>query len=468
MYALLQCEKPLRSVRWCETGWDYAPPMSMTPWGESSELRLRRLPPGRGTPREEVEQSQRERLYGATVAVVANRGYADTTVTDLIEVAGVSRETFYKFFDDKEACFLATLEEILTISTAVTASRIRGDEGGGRDAQAERGLAKFVELLVMQPDAARIAMVESYAAGQAAQEMVSRTVGQLEDLAMFVFAQSPETADMPREMITGMIGSIRKIIHTRLHRRAEGELIDLVPDLVSLAMLFRPPPGKMRQRRRHLKPRDSPLAPLMGDTGDRIEAATLAVVAEHGWTEATIGRIASAAGVALGTFYVNFDDKSAAFAAAIYRRRMQLGAEVLSYYHRARSWPEAIRDVVTASLIYFESESDFAQVAMVDVYSAGVEALEARDRVIEEGDHFILDGDRYAPLGNPVAAEAILSGLYSMVAERVRKSGTKNLRSMAPLATYCVLVPFVGPEEAAMVASGEEPQRRTWSATEEK
>ena len=46
-----------------------------TPWGKASELRERRLYPGAGTPAEEVARNQRERLFGAIVALVSEKGY---------------------------------------------------------------------------------------------------------------------------------------------------------------------------------------------------------------------------------------------------------------------------------------------------------------------------------------------------------------------------------------------------------
>jgi AcrR family transcriptional regulator len=54
--------------------------------------------------REEVERNQRERLYGAMVASVAEKGYEASTVADLAEVSGVSSRTFYDLFADKRAC----------------------------------------------------------------------------------------------------------------------------------------------------------------------------------------------------------------------------------------------------------------------------------------------------------------------------------------------------------------------------
>ena len=81
-----------------------------------------RLPSGRhGLPRETVAASQRARMIDAMAAVVAEKGYAATTVADVVERAGVSRRTFYEQFADKEACFLAAYE----VGLAVVLDRIR-------------------------------------------------------------------------------------------------------------------------------------------------------------------------------------------------------------------------------------------------------------------------------------------------------------------------------------------------------
>jgi AcrR family transcriptional regulator len=67
-----------------------------------------RLPHGRhGIPKEEVRAHQRERLLGATAAIFAEEGYAALVVGAITARAGVSRSTFYGFFDDKLDCVLA-------------------------------------------------------------------------------------------------------------------------------------------------------------------------------------------------------------------------------------------------------------------------------------------------------------------------------------------------------------------------
>ena len=75
-------------------------------------------------PREEAERNQRERLFAAMVASVAEKGYEATTVADLVELSGVSRSAFYRTSSDKEECFLAACEALVE----PTVGAIIGDE----------------------------------------------------------------------------------------------------------------------------------------------------------------------------------------------------------------------------------------------------------------------------------------------------------------------------------------------------
>jgi AcrR family transcriptional regulator len=63
-------------------------------------------------PQELVYVSQHSRIVEGTAHAVAAKGYAETTVADIIAQAGVSRTTFYQLFKDKESCFLACFEAL--------------------------------------------------------------------------------------------------------------------------------------------------------------------------------------------------------------------------------------------------------------------------------------------------------------------------------------------------------------------
>jgi AcrR family transcriptional regulator len=77
----------------------------------------KRLPHGpHGLGREQVARHQRARLYRGMVESVYQRGYAGTSVANVIALAGVSRRAFYEQFSNKEDCFLATYDALVAHS----------------------------------------------------------------------------------------------------------------------------------------------------------------------------------------------------------------------------------------------------------------------------------------------------------------------------------------------------------------
>src|SRR6266511_5092493 len=90
----------------------------------------KQLPRGRhGLPRETVTQSQQGRILQSMVQAVAQRGYQETRVADVVEGAGVARKTFYDYFDDKQDCFLAAYDQVSArmFETASAAFNERAD-----------------------------------------------------------------------------------------------------------------------------------------------------------------------------------------------------------------------------------------------------------------------------------------------------------------------------------------------------
>lgn len=420
--------------------------MTMTPWGESSELRDRRLQPGPGVPREEAERNQKERLFGATVAVVANKGYGKATVADLIETAGVSRTTFYRYFADKEACFLATLELLLAGIAALTRAGLQG--GDSWQERSEAGMAAFIGVLVTQPDAARICVVESDAAGPKAVALVDSTAAEFARMLADVFAELPDQRGMPKEIVNAMVGGMRKLLQTRLHRRTEGELPELVPELVKLALSYRPPPQRLPDRapRSKVVPKTERSAGI-DEPARRLEHAAMAVIAREGYADATMADIARKARVSLATLYAIFDDKEDLLEAALLRTRLRMVAAVVPSFHRAETWADGMAAMTRAILAFLEAEPEFTNLVTVDIYGAGAAALEHRDQALDATRHFIEGGIPYPEESRPIAAEAIQSALYALLAARVR-SRYKNLQGMAPLVIYIILAPFLGPDEA--------------------
>ena len=77
-------------------------------------------------PRAYLVRSERERLLEAMLRVAAAKGYEATTVNDVIEVAGVSEQTFEQMFGDKEGCFLEAYDAVFDVLVAHIEQRLRG------------------------------------------------------------------------------------------------------------------------------------------------------------------------------------------------------------------------------------------------------------------------------------------------------------------------------------------------------
>jgi AcrR family transcriptional regulator len=428
--------------------------MVRTPWGDARELRAGRLSPGPGTAPEEVSRSQRERLFGAMVAVVSEKGYEATRVSDLLELSGVSRKAFYEHFADKRECFLAAVESLVEAGTAIM---LHGYNTPGEwEQRVQTGLEAFTQLLVAQPAAARMCFVEIYAAGEPAIELVDRTFSDFEKVLQGALEETEDRAGTPPQIVRALIGGLRKVIHTRLHRGQEADLEGIAPALTEWAMTYYPPPEPLRKGRRPKRTADGEVRALAEhDQAERIMRAMAEVVAERGYAETTLDEIVSRASCSLATFYSYFADKEEAMLATLDRGGALLLATVLPAFRRGGEWPQAVRTALGAMLSYAIEEPAFAKLGAVDVYAAGRRALEQRDQVMEGMGLLLADGYKVSPGASPIAAEAIGGAIYALTYDQVLAGGPESLPEIAPLATYIALTPFLGPEEACRVANGD-------------
>jgi AcrR family transcriptional regulator len=139
------------------------------PGGEDSQqdLHLWKLPRGRhGLPRELVARSQRERLIAAVVRVTATKGYQATSVADILKAAGVGRESFYRYFENKETCFLAANDVLIDDLEAAIIDAY--SQPGPWPERVRAGLEATLAWFAADPDIARVMMIEMGTVGPVA------------------------------------------------------------------------------------------------------------------------------------------------------------------------------------------------------------------------------------------------------------------------------------------------------------
>lgn len=427
--------------------------MVLTPWGDSNELREQKINPGVGVPREEVERSQRARLYGAMVAVVAEKGYARTTVADLLTVSGVSRATFYRFFRDKEDCFVATVKALLARSATQSARDYEGE--GDWSERAQRALCGFMEVLAEQPAAARLCCIESYVAGPAALRPLGDAATATAHLLVAALEQQPGRAGTPLELARAMVGGFSWVIYQHLKDGREGELAAVVPELWEWALSYEPPPQPLRVRSRRPDVSAGQGPPFVSHIPrERILRGFAAAVAENGYGETTIAAIAAKAQISQQTFYANFEGKEDAMFAAIESAGAQMVATALPALRRAKSGTAGVRMALESIFGFLASEPDFARLLAFEAFAAGPAAVERRDQTITEV--IEVSVGLLARETRPIVQQATVGALAGVVFDCIWEERMDELLDRVPLATYIALAPFAGAELACAAARGKD------------
>lgn len=424
--------------------------MTLTPWGSAEELRERKLRPGPATSREAVSLNQRERLFGAMVASVAEKGYEATRVSDLLNVAGISRNTFYRHFANKQDCFLATIDAIVETSTASVVSSF-ADTSGTWDERLRRGMDVLVDLILAHPASARLYYVETYAAGPEAIEKVEAIGDQLERLVRTALEESPGHAGMPRDLVRSVLRGLRRVIQARVRAGRERELVDDGPRLVEWALSYRAPPTRLR-RPRMVPAIDFPQAP--DELGrDRILTAVVALMAENGYRDLTITAIAQRAAVSLTTFYTEFEGKDEAVVEALRRGASRVREAVAPALRDAPDWPSAIAAGVHGAFAFLARERALAQFSGVSVHSGGPAVVQVRDELLAAGRGLIAQARSEYPNVTPLIAEGIAASIDAMLFDQIVRKGGHRIYELAPTAAYLALVPFVGAARACDIAN---------------
>jgi AcrR family transcriptional regulator len=184
-----------------------------------------------------VVRSQRERLREAMVRVAAAKGYEATTVTDVIEVAGVSPETFYELFEDKQACFLEAYDAVIDVLVAHVTSAFEAAEGEPWPDRIAAGLRALAELLAAEADIARMAMVEVTAAGDDARERYRAALARFTPFLEEGRAYSGQGDELPPDTARFAIGGATSMIFDEIRAGRGPELMRILPDLVFAVLM---------------------------------------------------------------------------------------------------------------------------------------------------------------------------------------------------------------------------------------
>lgn len=195
------------------------------------------LPRGRhGLTREQVHDSQRVRLLHGMATVVAERGYARTTVADVLKQARISRDTFYQLFTGKEDCFLAVLDGSSRLLAETIAGTVAEANAGDPVLDVlEQALTTYFATLVENEPMARVFFVESHAAGLPAQHKRIEVQERFVTMLVTALADAPELRDGPDVAFACrlVVGGISTLVAAALIKDETASLRDAAPKVIA-------------------------------------------------------------------------------------------------------------------------------------------------------------------------------------------------------------------------------------------
>jgi AcrR family transcriptional regulator len=181
---------------------------------------------------------------------------------------------------------------------------------------------------------------------------------------------------------------------------------------------------------------------------ERLLNGVVDAVAEHGYNQTTIGAIAETAGISRRTFYEYFKDKEDCFGAAYGMIDEHVRGAMLAAGDPAAPWPERVRDRLAALLGVLGRDRAVARFYLTEPLAAGGDVAGRYREAMQMLAETIRPEAGPSDLNVEVRDQALMGGIATLIARRLKAGGTGDLHDLLPDLTELALTPYLGREEA--------------------
>jgi AcrR family transcriptional regulator len=195
----------------------------------------RARPGGHPLRREVLEHHQRERILAGAAKAIAEQGYRQASVADIVKSAAIARARFYENFSSKEDCFFALYDETAAATVSVVSAACQASEADfpGR---VRAGLEALLAHLAEDPVLSRAFIVEGPAVGP---PITSRFEGLIAEFATLLRAGRPSStaAELPETVEETVVGGLYWLLYYSFLDRRPKRIEKLLPQLTQFSLI---------------------------------------------------------------------------------------------------------------------------------------------------------------------------------------------------------------------------------------
>lgn len=157
-----------------------------------------------------AEGAHRRRLFEGMARAVAQQGWVDCTIADIVREAGVSKRTFYEHFQTKNDCLVALYESASRNALRHLDSVL--DPNRHWQDQVEAAMTAYLGVLAENPIMLRALFIDILglgAQGLAARRRVNEAIA---DFLLGVVNPARDSAVMTSSMAMAVVGGINELV----------------------------------------------------------------------------------------------------------------------------------------------------------------------------------------------------------------------------------------------------------------
>jgi AcrR family transcriptional regulator len=428
----------------------------------------------------QVAEDQRKRVIEAMIQLAAERGYAATTVADIIKLAQVSRKAFYEHFEDRRNLLLAAFDSVSPATFETI--RAAAQRGGGPSRQVEALMRRLCRVARESPGTIALLTIEIAAVDPEGLARRERLMGDCGELLDSCLRADPKLPALPPLLARALAGGAYRTIDAQLRTGHSEELTAVSTQLARWMRTQHPvPPSLMIAATDAAPPAGACVNGLYGGRApgtltlspdgykgpnmsrskgfkshanrERILDAVAQLSSAHGYTELTARAIAERADLSERNFLAHFKNKDEAFAAAVELGHLKGQAIVERARFSTPDWRTGVRNAMYALIEYLASEPYFTRLAFVEAPLARPLMVRRAHEHAEAYARLLLEGAPQRRRPPEITPEATMHGIFELAFHHAAEHKVGELARAAPVAAYLALAPYVGVGEAAEAAS---------------